>query len=64
MNEIVRNGLHFLAEQKPHTASRAAIGGMVGGVLGALMFGPVGAAMGAALLAAWGGYAGACEDEQ
>jgi len=64
MNSIVRDGLRILAEQKPHTATSAAMGGMVGGVLGALIYGPVGAAIGAALLAAWGGYTGACEDEQ
>jgi len=64
MDAIVHKGLEVVAAQKPTTATRAAIGGMLGGVIGAMLFGPVGAAIGAGLLAAWGGHSGAIEDER
>lgn len=62
MNPIVHEGVKVLAAQKPNTAERAALGAVVGGVLGAMLLGPWGAAWGAAILGGYGAYSGAKRD--
>jgi len=64
MNPVVHEGVNVLAAQKPRTAERAALGAVVGGVLGAMFFGPWGAAILAGLFGGYGAYSGAVEDEK
>ena len=64
MNQIMNQGLKFLASQKPNTARRAAAGAIIGSVLGAIVFGPFGAVLGVAAFGGYGAYTGAVKDEE